>query len=341
MADAEVMIAHGRHRTGERVRALKQSIDRPLAAILTLNTIAHTVGAAGVGAQSIAVFGEAWIGVTSAVLTLLVLVLSEIVPKTLGATHAKSMATMTSLTIQAMIVLTLPVVFLLDLLSKLMKGSSHHTGPSRKQIAVMAEMARRGGVLDAAESTVVENMLALKDITVSEVMTPRTVVHMLDVAKCATDVINPSEPLPFSRLPAFGSGPDDVRGIVLRSELLGAIAAGRGSATIESFLRPVHTIPAATSLFHAMERFRETGDHMFLVVDEFGGTAGVLTLEDLLESILGTEIVDETDPVADMRTLARERSGDGDSAGATASAPDAARPAERPTESPDDEASPT
>ncbi len=305
LADAEVMIRQGR-RGGARVRRLKTSIDRPLAAILTLNTIAHTVGAAGVGAQSLSVFGEAWIGATSAVLTLLVLVISEIIPKTIGATYALPLAGLTALTIDVMIILTWPVVFVLDAMSRLIKGGHSHDGPSREQIAVMAEMARRGGVLDEAESAIVQNMLGLKETPVGDVMTPRIVVRMADVNATAQQVADLYAPFRFSRLPVSGDGPDDIRGMVLKNDVLQAIVDGKPETPITKLIRPLDTIPAVTTLFIAMERFRDSGVHLFLVVDEFGGTAGVLTLEDLLESILGTEIVDETDAVADMRTLAKE-----------------------------------
>ncbi|MFK7961715.1 MAG: hemolysin family protein [Phycisphaerales bacterium] len=308
VSDAEVMIKNQR-RGGERLKALKTAIDRPLAAILTLNTIAHTVGAAGVGAQSLVVFGDKWVAATSAVLTLLVLVLSEIVPKTIGATYAKRLAFPAVVIIVGMIWVTYPVVLILDALTRLLKGGHGHGGPTRETIEVMAEMARQGGAIDADESALMRNMLKLRATRVKDIMTPRTVVQMVDAGSTVAQIAASADSLPFSRLPVSGDGPDDIRGMVLKDDMLQAIANGKPETTVADLMRPILPIPEVTTALRAMKRFRVTGEHLLLVVDEFGGTEGIVTLEDLLEEILGSEIVDETDAVPDMRALAMQTEG--------------------------------
>ncbi len=302
-SDARIMANAGKPGAALLAR-MKAEIDRPLAAILTLNTISHTVGAAGVGAQSYTVFGERWVALTSAILTLVILVASEIIPKTLGAVYARPLATPIVYLIQLMIWVSLPVVVPLNILSRLFKGSGHAHAMTREQVEVMAEMARTGGAIDHAESSLITNMLALRNKRVEEVMTPRTVMFMLDHDETVGDVLAEHVPLRFSRIPVIGKGIDDVRGIVLKHDIHQAALNGHKSRAMGRMLRKIHAVPETAPLLTVMEQFAQTGHHIFLVVDEYGGTAGVVSLEDVLETILGAEIVDETDPVADMRDLA-------------------------------------
>lgn len=307
VSDAEVMIERGSRKSGARLREMKQQIDRPLAAILTLNTISHTVGAAGVGAQSAVIFGDAWVGVTSAVLTLLILVASEIIPKTLGATHPRLLAGVSITLITWMIWLTWPIVLSLNAMSRVMRGGAAHGSMSREQIRAIAEMARAGGVLDASEHAIIASVLRLSVTRVEAVMTPRTVIEHLHVDESAAAAIERPAAARFSRLPVFGDGPDDVRGVVLKHDLFRAVVDARGEEPVGGMLRTLHPVPETATLADVMDRFRETGHHMFYVVDEYGGTAGIVTMEDVFESILGREITDETDLVADMQALARRR----------------------------------
>ncbi len=302
-SDAEVLAKTG-SRAGEALKRLKASIDRPLAAILTLNTISHTVGAAGVGAQSIVVFGEAWVGATSAVLTLLILFVSEIVPKTIGATYARPLATVVTWTILGMIWITYPVVVVLDWVSRLLRGSAAHGALSREQIEVIAELARGGGSIEDVESAVIRNMLGLSRTTVDEVMTPRTVLFTLSADATAAGALEEAGLLRFSRIPVTGDGPDDVLGLVLKHDIHRAVIEGAPERRIGEMLRPMKVVPEQATLLRVLEQFGQGREHIFLVVDEYGGTSGVVTLEDVFESILGDEIVDETDPAADMRVLA-------------------------------------
>lgn len=308
VSDAEIMTKAGK-RVGPTLRKMKDSIDRPLAAILTLNTVSHTVGAAGVGAQAIIVFGEASIGLVSGVLTLLILVTSEIIPKTIGANFARPLATPTTWVIRAMIWTTYPLVILLNFISKLLPGRSPHGMLAREQIEVMAEIGRTGGGLDPAESQIITNMLRLRELRVADVLTPRKVLHTLSRGTTVREAYDKHRPLRFTRIPVTGEGIDDILGFVLRQDLYRAILEGTPDKPVEELVRPMRAVPENASLLAVMQQFGSHGQHCFLVVDEYGGTAGVVSLEDVIESILGSEIVDETDPVADMRALATRRAG--------------------------------
>lgn len=308
-----VPVSHGRYlasqgkRSGERLEKMKKDIDRPLAAILTLNTIAHTVGAIGVGAQSKVVFGDEGYGVfiVSAVTTLLVLVLSEILPKTLGAVYARPLTPLVVALVRAMIFLTYPIIISLDAISSLIKGGGSHSGMTREHLAIVAELAGDEGALDESERRLVGNALRLRDVRVREILTPRTVVHAVDASQTAYDVADSAGFRRFSRIPVLR---DDVPvGVVLRYDVYEALRAGRRDQPVGEMLRPLQTVPDSARLSDVLERFGETGHHMFQVVDEHGTFEGVVTLEDALETMLGREITDETDPVEDMRDLAAIR----------------------------------
>ncbi|MEN0021058.1 MAG: hemolysin family protein [Planctomycetota bacterium] len=301
------LLAKGGSWVGREIDKMKSSIDRPLAAILTMNTCAHTVGAAGVGAQSLEVFGEAWVALTSAILTLVVLVFSEIIPKTIGATYASALTPFTVLTVKGMIFLTWPLVRALDFVSKIFKGDHKGEELTRDQISVMAEMAGAAGVLKRSEHSMIENVLALANERVESIMTPRTAVFMLPATMTVTEAMAEDNFQRFSRIPVFGDSPDDLRGVVLRYDLYEAARNGDGDKPVSDMLRKLRAVPETAPVLGVLEEFGRHGHHLFHVVDEYGGTAGIVTLEDVLETALGREIVDETDPVADMRTLVERR----------------------------------
>ncbi len=294
------------HRWGVMLTGMKDSVDRPLAAILTLNTVSHTFGAAGVGAMIQKIFGAAWLTVGSVVVTLLILVLSEILPKTLGAVHAKRLAPFTAHAIRTIILLTYPIVVCLELMSRVIGGSSHPP-ITRAEMASIAQEGQSSGVLGERESRVITNMLRLDKIRVSDVMTPRPVVLMLPHHMTVEEATSRPEPIPFTRIPIYAETPDEIVGFALRHELFSNRWAGRGSIRLASLVHPIGVIPQVATVAQALEQFTARGVHLMLVVDEFGGTAGIITLEDAIETLLGVEIVDETDNVADMRALARAR----------------------------------
>ncbi|MFQ5425062.1 MAG: hemolysin family protein [Phycisphaerae bacterium] len=290
--------------SGRILDAMKRNIDRPLSAILTLNTIAHTIGAAGVGAEAFDLFGQEWVAATSAVLTLLILVLSEIIPKTVGAVYAPQLAAFTAYTVRGMIVLTYPLVVVFQGLSRALAGSCGPHRVTREELTLIAELGQAEGALDEKEYRVIRNILRLNTIHVGEVMTPRNVVSMLQADLTCQQAAEQAEALRFSRTPVFGDSPDDVVGVVFRHEVHEAVREGRGARTLKQIAHPIHAVPETASVAHVMDEFVERREHLFHVVDEYGGTAGIVTLEDSIETLLGEEIMDETDAVADMRQLA-------------------------------------
>jgi CBS domain containing-hemolysin-like protein len=291
--------------TGERLEKMKQNIDRPLAAILTLNTVAHTIGAAGVGAQVVVIFGSAWVAAGSVVVTLLILVLSEIIPKTLGAVHARPLAGFTARTIAVIMTLTYPLVVVLELISRRLGGGKAAT-MTREEIEVVADIGERAGALREDESRVIRNLLRLHEVKVQDIMTPRPVVFSLSKDATVGEVIAAHQPIPFSRIPVYDESPDRMIGLVLRLAILEAAKDGRRDQPVGELAESIEVIPEVSNVDAALDRFIARQAHFFQVVDEFGGTAGIVTLEDAVETLLGVEIVDETDSVTDMREHARE-----------------------------------
>ncbi len=291
-------------KTGARLDHIKTKLDRALAAILTLNTIAHTIGAAGVGAQVLIIFGSEWVALGSAVITLLILVLSEIIPKSIGASYARPLAPFTALTITVMMWALLPILVPLNWVSKWF-GGGHHAPVSRDEIASMAELGLTDGALDLDESRVIRNLLSLTQVYAKDVMTPRPVLFALPETMTVNDVVNEHGRLRFSRIPLYTGDIDHITGKVTRHGILHAYAEDRGDVPLSAIKRDLPVIPETARLDQALDRFIREQRHAMLVVDEFGGTAGMLTLEDCVETLLGVEIVDETDTAADMRELAR------------------------------------
>ncbi|MFW6061109.1 MAG: CNNM domain-containing protein [Phycisphaeraceae bacterium] len=294
-------------RAGRLLQTMKADIDQPLAAILTLNTVAHTVGAAGVGAQAAAIFGRAWVGLISALLTLLILILSEIIPKTIGAVWHKQLATFTAYTTRGMILLLWPLVAMCMLMSRWIAGSKRPDKLSRDELASLAHLGRQHGTLAADEYRIMRNLIALHEVPIGDVMTPRNVVYMLPADQTVGELMREAGPPRFARIPVYRDTPDELIGYVTRYELLGRLHAGEAQRTMQDLARPLLAVPERGNVGRLLRQMVEAREHLAQVVDEYGGTAGIVTLEDLIETLLGVEIVDETDPVADMRELARRR----------------------------------
>ncbi len=286
---------------------LKQSIDRPLAAILSLNTIAHTVGAAGVGAQAAKIYGDQYVGVISAVLTLLILVLSEIIPKTIGALYWRRLAGIVAIFIRFLIVLMFPLVWLSELLTRWLAGDKKQKLVTRSEISAVAELGTREGLLKNHESRILRNLLKLESIRVEDVMTPSTVVISLEASQSLSNVADKLKTLPVSRIPIFQVRRDTVIGFVRKSDLLTAIASGESEKLVSEFSRPIVAVHKNESITAVFDRLLDSRAHIALVVDQFGGSEGIVTLEDVVETLLGLEIVDEQDMDVNMQELARER----------------------------------
>lgn len=297
------------HKSGELLKELKADVNKPLAAILTLNTIAHTIGAAGAGAQATAVFGEAYLGIISAVLTLLILVFSEIIPKTLGAHYWRQLAPVTAVSLKKLIWLLYPFVKMSE---KLTGGLSHEptlTGFSRGEFMAMADLSAREGQLEQKESNVMKNLLLLKEMRVKDAMTPRTVMFSLADNLSVETFFHKYDHIRFSRIPVYaGTNPDEVTGFVLRSDILLAQARGNNDKALSDYHREMPSLLSSMTLSHAFNELLRAKAHILLAVNEYGVVEGILTMEDILETLLGLEIVDEGDKIEDMQVLARKLS---------------------------------
>ena len=279
---------------------------RPLTAILTLNTIAHTMGAAGVGSQVQMIYGEDSLTIASIILTLAVLFLSEIIPKTIGTAYWKQLAPVAgrilNVMTKALTILIIPIQWLKAILPK---GS--HSLVTRDDVAALADLGEEEGILEEDEETVIHNLLRLREISVGEVMTPRVVVTAFQCDSTIRTILEENTVIRFSRIPVFGESIDDINGVVIRSELLMAASRDEWDRKISEFTKPVKSIKGDNSVDDALDMFLTERQQVAVVIDEFGGTAGLVTMEDVLETLLGEEIVDELDEVDDMRELAREQ----------------------------------
>ena len=291
----------------EKLRSLRADIERPLAAILSLNTIAHTVGATGAGAQAAVVFGDTGVGIFSAVLTLGILVLSEIVPKTLGATYWRTLAPFAVRVLPWLITAQLPLVWMSQWLTRILTRGHVGEEVSREEITALTTAGARLGVVDEGETRIVENLFQLHQIPVESIMTPRTVIDAVASDETVAQVVGAREQFPYSRLPVTGESVDEIIGFVLTRELLLAHVRGEHNRTMGELAREIARVPATMDVDALMDVFTESDRHIALVEDAYGGTAGIVTMEDLLETLLGTEIVDEHDQAVDLRLLAQER----------------------------------
>lgn len=287
---------------------LTKNVDRPLAAILTANTIAHTVGAAGVGAQSSLLFGSQYIGITSAILTFLILVLSEIIPKTLGATYWKQLAPVFGILIEWLTRVLSPIVWMLEKLTRMISSTGKSTTTfSRAEIKAMAEIGTKEGMLQPKELKIVNNLMGIGKLSVRMIMTPRPVVFAQSSSTTVQDFFLKHDENPFSRIPLYDKSRDDMNGYVLKTDLLIAQAKDQFEKPLSDFRREILMVLDSRSTSDVFDLLMHENSHMALVVDEFGTVRGLITQEDVLETLIGLEITDETDWVEDMQALAQER----------------------------------
>ncbi|MEW6079990.1 MAG: hemolysin family protein [Thermodesulfobacteriota bacterium] len=291
-----------------QLKRLKQdNIDRSLSAILTLNTIAHTVGAIGAGAQATIIFGDTWFGLFSALMTLLILFLSEILPKTIGAVYWQALVRPAALFVTILIVVLFPIVWVSELLTKFIaRGKSMHIF-NKDELIAMARAGAETGQLRDKESGIIQNLLRFDSIKVTDIMTPRSVMASLPEDMTITDALPQITRTPFSRLPVYRSNMNDIVGFILKDDVLIAAAQKRGDDRLKALKRDLMAIPESVSLTALLERFLKNRQHIAMIVNEHGSTEGLVTLEDLIETLIGLEIVDETDKDVDMRVLARKQ----------------------------------
>ncbi|MDH5628840.1 MAG: hemolysin family protein [Gammaproteobacteria bacterium] len=294
--------------SGEILDRLKAKIGEPLAAILTLNTIAHTIGAAGAGAQATIVFGSAYLGIFSAILTLLILIFSEIIPKTLGTQYWKQLAPFTAHTLKYMLVILKPFVKLSLFVTKgfTKHGDQVSSGMSREEFAVMADLSSKEGELEIQESHFMKNMLLMQNTLVCDAMTPRTVIFSLASDLSINEFFHKYDKTPFSRIPVYEGESDNITGYVLKSDLFLAQARGNSDKTLKEYCHSIPVIIETMKLKDALNDFLTQRTHIMLAVDEYGTIEGILTLEDVIETLLGFEIIDEKDMTVDMQEEARK-----------------------------------
>ena len=290
----------------QRLKRLKQNSDRPISAILCLNTIANTVGASIVGSLVYEVYGDALVGVFSTIFTLAILLFAEIIPKTIGASYWRSLAIPASAIINMMIFITFPLVWILEKLQKRISSNSNQVSVSREDISAMVSVATEEEVIETEEKKMIQNLLKLDEMTAHEIMTPSTVVEMAEGQMTIREFYDSD--LTHSRILVYDEDNDEyVIGYVLRQTVLEEMAEDKFSTTIREISRPILTFPENEPVGNIWEKFLEKKEHISVIIDEYGTFRGIVTMEDVIETMLGQEIVDETDEVVDMQEYAKEQ----------------------------------
>ena len=294
---------------GRTLEEFKANIDRPLAAILTLNTIAHTAGAIGVGAQATAIWGASIMAtaVTPVVMTLAILLLSEIVPKTIGANYWRELAPFTVRSLKLLMTVLAPLVFLSQLITKALKKDKDASVLSRADFTAMAELGKKEGVFDEGESTILKNVVHFDKVLAEHIMTPRTVVVTADETTTVREFHDAHPELRFSRVPVYEGSRDHVTGYILKDMVLRALVDGEDDKTLSSIRHEITAVKEDFPIPGLFEHFTTRREQIAVVVDKFGGIAGVVTMEDVIETLIGLEIVDEQDGIDDMQALARRK----------------------------------
>ena len=292
-----------------RMKAYKQDSSRPIAAILSLNTIANTLGAAGVGRQATLVFGSEWFGLVSAVTTVLILVFSEIIPKTIGTTHCKSLLGFAATTIHILVIILFPIVWCVEGLQKLItpKSASDAASISREEVGAMADVAEETGELDEDENEIIQNIINIDGMTASEAMTPRVVCAIAPESMSVNRFCRDKRFYHHSRVPVYDRNDEYITGYVLRMDALQAMAEDKFEVHLCDIRRDVDSYDEGTSIAAIWEKMLESKEQIAVIINEYGSFQGILTMEDIIETVLGDEIVDERDAVVDMQQFARDK----------------------------------
>jgi len=295
-----------RPRAGKMLTSVKEHLDESLSSILILNTFAHTMGAAGVGSQAIRIYGEKWETLIAVLLTLAILYFSEIIPKTLGATYWQKLAIPAAFVIKWQVRLVYPLVWLSTRLTKLF-SKNRGNEITREEIIALASLGHKDGTLFQQENLYLSNVLRLREIRTEQILTPRTVVHMFDESISVSDALNDPRTREFTRMPIYHDTPDNITGKIIKHDLFEAERSGNGAAPIRDYAKKIYRVSEKLPVQQLLDLFIKQRAHLFLVEDEFGQTSGIVTLEDAIETLLGREIIDESDMIEDMQELARKK----------------------------------
>ncbi len=302
------LMAQKQQKASAILKELKHDVDQPITAILTLNTIAHTIGAAVAGASAAVVFGEHNLIWFSIIFTLIILLLSEILPKTIGVVYSRALAPYIALPLKWMVIVLKPIIWICMTMTRLIPQNTKSNLISAEELRTIAMLSRQSGEIEVQQELVIANILQLKEKTVRQVMTPRTVTYALSEHTTVKEAITLHDKWTMhSRIPLYNADFDDMVGVVLIKDVFKAAIKNKTELQLTEIMRPVHFVPEAAPLNRVMIEFFERHQHLFVVVDEYGAVTGVITLEDILEEIVGREIVDESDKDQDMRELARKK----------------------------------
>ncbi|MFZ4403209.1 MAG: CNNM domain-containing protein [Pseudobdellovibrionaceae bacterium] len=301
-----VLIKEGK-KSGQLLEHHKENLDKPLAAILTLNTLSHTLGSAAVAASIQKTYGDEVVTIASFILTFFILVFSEILPKSIGASHWKALAPLSAYIIQAMVILLYPFVILSMKLGKLVANNSDNPEVTREEVLMTAELGVEEGTIKNKESNIIRNLLTLDKLFVSDIMTPRSVFFALESDETVQEVFSKYKPIRFSRIPVYHDNIDHIVGMTFRYKIHEAVSHDEDNKKIGELATPITSIPENTTVSQVLDYFIKEKEHIALAIDEYGVTTGLVSLEDAVETLLGVEIVDELDTVADMRQYALEQ----------------------------------
>lgn len=302
---------------GKRLSIFKEDIDRPLSAVLSLNTVAHTVGAIGVGVQAGKIFGTTKIdlflfeatyeSLIAGLMTLAILILSEIIPKTLGANYWKQLTPFTVKSLRVLMFVLAPFVWFSMLITRLIKNDEEKSVFSRADVAAMADAGLKSGAIDKEEKSIIQNLLRLENLKVRDIMTPWSVVFTFDEEQSLEEVYKNNKPLTYSRIPVYKEKSDNITGLILKDGILENLAEDKHSKKVAAIKRDILFVEDEFSVAKLMDTLILKRQHLAMVADKFGTLVGLVTMEDLFETLLGMEIVDESDKVEDLQKLAREK----------------------------------
>ncbi|MBS7296312.1 MAG: CNNM domain-containing protein [Bacteroides sp.] len=295
------------YKAATKFKKFKQESSRPIAAILSLNTIANTIGAAGVGAQATAVFGSKWFGLVSVITTILILVFSEIIPKTIGTTRWKSLMGFATRVISVLIVILYPLVILVEGLTKLVTPKDQESAVSREEVSAMANVAEEEGDLEEDENAIIQNLINMDEIDAADAMTPRVVCATAPESMTMRAFYKDKKYLHHSRIPVYEKDDEYITGYILRMDALQLLAEDKFDKTLGSIKREIASFRENTPLDQIWDEMLSKDEQIAIIIDEYGSFQGILTLEDVIETLLGSEIVDEKDTVRDMQQFAKDR----------------------------------